>query len=157
MFRVYVLHPKKLHLLVTCLVKVYILLTWYQNQPIIVWLHTATKLVYYFYVKLRWVTCMYISYYIKYFKFYQLFYLREVRKESEYIEKLPPGKHSCMGIGRTMPDPTKSLLLEDKLEVPLGNPIPSNINDTSLLYNEYPFFYFTILLNLPSFKITILF
>jgi hypothetical protein len=45
-----------------------------------------------------------------------------------------------MGIGRTKPDPAKSLFIEDKIEVPLGIPIPSNINDTSLLYNEYPFF-----------------
>lgn len=62
-----------------------------------------------------------------------------------------------MGIGRTMPDPTKSLLLEDKLEVPLGNPIPSNVNDTTLLYNEYPFFNINILLNIPSFEVLILF
>jgi len=45
-----------------------------------------------------------------------------------------------MGIGRTKPDPAKSLFIEDKIEVPLGKPIFSNINDTSLLYNEYPFF-----------------
>jgi len=45
-----------------------------------------------------------------------------------------------MGIGRTKPDPAESLFIEDKVEVPLGKPISSNINDTSLLYNEYPFF-----------------
>lgn len=87
--------------------------------------------------------------------FINYFILREVLKESEYIEKLPPGKHSCMGIGRTMPDPTKSLLLEEKIEVPLGNPVPSNIDDTSLLYNEYPFFQMS--LNLHSFEISALF
>lgn len=141
MFRVYVLHPKKLHLQVICLVKVYILLIWYLNQLIIAWLHTATKLVYYYYVKLHWVTCMYIYYKLVFKILINCFYIkRDVRKEAEYIEKLPPGKHSCMGIGRTMPDPAKSLLIEDKLEIPLGNPIPSNINDTTLLYNEYPFF-----------------
>lgn len=64
---------------------------------------------------------------------------RDEHKQSEYIEKLPPGKHSCMGIGRTMPNPAESLFIEDKLEVPIGKPIPSNVNDTSLLYNEYPF------------------
>ncbi|XP_001947212.1 poly [ADP-ribose] polymerase [Acyrthosiphon pisum] len=58
-------------------------------------------------------------------------------KASEYIEKLPPGKHSCMGIGRTKPNPAESLFIEDKIEVPLGKPISSNINDTSLLYNEF--------------------
>lgn len=45
-----------------------------------------------------------------------------------------------MGIGRTKPDPDQSLFIEDKIEVPLGKPISSNINDTTLLYNEYPFF-----------------
>ncbi|VVC30258.1 BRCT domain,Poly(ADP-ribose) polymerase, regulatory domain,WGR domain,PADR1 domain,Poly(ADP-ribose) [Cinara cedri] len=58
-------------------------------------------------------------------------------KQSIYIEKLPPGKHSCMGIGRTMPDPTESLLIESKLEVPLGKPVPSNVDNTALLYNEF--------------------
>lgn len=67
-------------------------------------------------------------------------YVKRVEhKTSEFIEKLPPGKHSCKGVGRTMPDPSASLFIEDKIEVPLGKPIPSNINDTSLLYNEYPF------------------
>lgn len=46
-----------------------------------------------------------------------------------------------MGVGRTKPDPAESLFIEDKIEVPLGKPISSNINDTSLLYNEYPLFY----------------
>jgi len=68
------------------------------------------------------------------------YFFRDEYKASEYIEKLPPGKHSCMGIGRTKPDPAESLFIEDKIEVPLGKPISSNINDTSLLYNEYPFF-----------------
>lgn len=49
-----------------------------------------------------------------------------------------------MGIGRTKPDPAESLFIEDKIEVPLGKPISSNIDDTSLLYNEYPFFTFEI-------------
>lgn len=69
-----------------------------------------------------------------------MFVCRDEHKQSEYIEKLPPGKHSCMGIGRTMPNPAESLFIDDKLEVPLGKPIPSNVDDTSLLYNEYPFF-----------------
>lgn len=69
-----------------------------------------------------------------------MFVERIEHKRAEFIESLPPGKHSCKGIGRTMPDPSASLFIEDKLEVPLGKPIPSNIDDTSLLYNEYPFF-----------------
>ncbi|XP_050521530.1 poly [ADP-ribose] polymerase [Daktulosphaira vitifoliae] len=58
-------------------------------------------------------------------------------KKSHYIEKLPPGKHSCKGIGRTMPNPSESLFIDDKVEVPLGKPIPSDVDDTVLLYNEF--------------------
>jgi len=69
-------------------------------------------------------------------------------KNSKFIEKLPTGKHSCKGIGRTMPNPAESLYIEDKLEIPFGNPVSSDIDDTALLYNEYPFFtYMIILLN----------
>lgn len=71
---------------------------------------------------------------------------RVEHKKAEFIEKLPVGKHSCKGIGRTMPDPDASLLIEDKLEVPLGKPVPSDINDTTLLYNEYPFYAFILIL-----------
>jgi len=52
---------------------------------------------------------------------------------------LPPGKHSVMGIGRTRPNPEESIQVMDNVEVPLGKPIPSNFQDTKLLYNEYPF------------------
>ncbi|XP_050442642.1 poly [ADP-ribose] polymerase [Adelges cooleyi] len=58
-------------------------------------------------------------------------------KQSHYVEKLPAGKHSCKGIGRTMPNPAESILIDDKVEVPLGKPVPSNVNDTVLLYNEF--------------------
>lgn len=72
---------------------------------------------------------------------------RVERKNADFIEKLPAGKHSCMGIGKTKPDPAASLFVEDKVEVPLGKPVPSNIDDTTLLYNEYPFFFnFTVYL-----------
>jgi len=64
---------------------------------------------------------------------------------AEFVEKLPPGKHSCKGVGRTMPNPAASLMIEDKLEVPLGKPVPSRINDTTLLYNEYPFYTFILI------------
>lgn len=68
-----------------------------------------------------------------------LFTNRDEHKQAIYIEKLPSGKHSCMGVGRTKPNPAESLIIEDKLEVPLGKPIPSDIEDSVLLYNEYPF------------------
>lgn len=72
--------------------------------------------------------------------------LRYERKRAEYIEKLPSGKHSCMGIGRTQPDPAGSLTLKDKVEVPFGKPVSSNTSDTTLLYNEYPFLWLIVLL-----------
>lgn len=46
---------------------------------------------------------------------------------------------SCFaGLGKTTPDPSASITL-DGVEVPLGTGIPSGVNDTCLLYNEYPF------------------
>uniref|UniRef100_A0A8C9LGS4 Poly [ADP-ribose] polymerase n=1 Tax=Pavo cristatus TaxID=9049 RepID=A0A8C9LGS4_PAVCR len=40
-------------------------------------------------------------------------------------------------LGKTAPDPTATTTL-DGVEVPLGNGISTGINDTCLLYNEYP-------------------
>jgi len=51
-----------------------------------------------------------------------------------------------MGVGRTIPDPAASLIMKDKVEIPLGKPIPSNVDDTVLLYNEYPFIHLIALL-----------
>ncbi|XP_071539623.1 poly [ADP-ribose] polymerase 1 [Panulirus ornatus] len=59
------------------------------------------------------------------------------RKHADYIEKLPKGKHSTKGLGRTCPDPNQTIRLEDGVEVPLGKGISSEVNNTSLLYNEY--------------------
>lgn len=42
------------------------------------------------------------------------------------------------GLGKTTPDPSASITL-DGVEVPLGTGVPSGVNDTCLLYNEYPF------------------
>lgn len=42
-----------------------------------------------------------------------------------------------LGLGKTAPDPTATTTL-DGVEVPLGNGISTGINDTCLLYNEYP-------------------
>lgn len=44
-----------------------------------------------------------------------------------------------------MPNPAESLFIDDKVEVPLGKPIPSGVDDTVLLYNEYPFLSFNVL------------
>lgn len=41
------------------------------------------------------------------------------------------------GLGRTAPDPSAAVTL-DGVQVPLGKGAHTNIEDTSLLYNEYP-------------------
>lgn len=57
-------------------------------------------------------------------------------KKASHITKLPKGKHSVKGLGRTAPDPSATTKL-DGVEVPLGKGSTTNIEDTSLLYNEY--------------------
>lgn len=44
---------------------------------------------------------------------------------------------SFSGLGRTAPDPGAAVTL-DGVQVPLGKGVHTNIDDTSLLYNEYP-------------------
>uniref|UniRef100_A0A8C2XQF6 Poly [ADP-ribose] polymerase n=1 Tax=Cyclopterus lumpus TaxID=8103 RepID=A0A8C2XQF6_CYCLU len=57
-------------------------------------------------------------------------------KKASHISKLPKGKHSVKGLGRSAPDPSASVTL-DGVQVPLGKGANTNIDDTSLLYNEY--------------------
>uniref|UniRef100_A0A3B5L854 Poly [ADP-ribose] polymerase n=1 Tax=Xiphophorus couchianus TaxID=32473 RepID=A0A3B5L854_9TELE len=57
-------------------------------------------------------------------------------KKASHITKLPKGKHSVKGLGRTAPDPNASTTLNG-VQVPLGKGVNTNIDDTSLLYNEY--------------------
>ncbi|CAJ1078015.1 poly polymerase 1 [Seriola dumerili] [Xyrichtys novacula] len=57
-------------------------------------------------------------------------------KKASHITKLPKGKHSVKGLGRTAPDPGATYNLEG-VQVPLGKGVHTNIDDTSLLYNEY--------------------
>ncbi|XP_064103766.1 poly [ADP-ribose] polymerase 1-like [Macrobrachium nipponense] len=59
------------------------------------------------------------------------------RTSAEYVEKLPKGKHSTKGVGRTHPDPSETIKLEDGVEVPLGKGVNADVSRTSLLYNEY--------------------
>ena len=56
---------------------------------------------------------------------------------SEHIVKLPPGKHSCKGIGKTGPDPSMEKKLSDGVVVPIGNGVEDKDLDSTLLYNEY--------------------
>ncbi|XP_012872731.1 PREDICTED: poly [ADP-ribose] polymerase 1 [Dipodomys ordii] len=57
-------------------------------------------------------------------------------KHASHISKLPKGKHSVKGLGKTTPDPSASITL-DGVEVPLGPGVSSGVSDTCLLYNEY--------------------
>lgn len=48
-------------------------------------------------------------------------------------------KHYCAaGCGRTGPDPTADITLEDGTIVPVGKGTSTSVANTSLLYNEYP-------------------
>ncbi|XP_040286523.1 poly [ADP-ribose] polymerase 1 [Bufo bufo] len=57
-------------------------------------------------------------------------------KAAAHIAKVPKGKHSVKGLGRTAPDPAATVQLEG-VDVPLGKGVSTNVPDTSLLYNEY--------------------
>ncbi|XP_054618362.1 poly [ADP-ribose] polymerase 1 [Dunckerocampus dactyliophorus] len=57
-------------------------------------------------------------------------------KKASHITKLPKGKHSVKGLGRTAPESSATTTL-DGVQVPLGKGSHTNIDDTSLLYNEY--------------------
>ncbi|XP_041832319.1 poly [ADP-ribose] polymerase 1 [Melanotaenia boesemani] len=57
-------------------------------------------------------------------------------KKASHITKLPKGKHSVKGLGRTAPDPSATFTLNG-VQVPLGKGVQTNTDDTSLLYNEY--------------------
>ncbi|XP_061610330.1 poly [ADP-ribose] polymerase 1 [Phyllopteryx taeniolatus] len=57
-------------------------------------------------------------------------------KKASHITKLPKGKHSVKGLGRTAPQSSATTTL-DGVEVPLGKGANTDIDDTSLLYNEY--------------------
>jgi len=57
--------------------------------------------------------------------------------QADHITKLPAGKHSCKGLGGTGPDPSSTKTLPDGVQVPLGKPIKTGVDKSSLLYNEY--------------------
>ncbi|XP_055949257.1 poly [ADP-ribose] polymerase 1-like isoform X2 [Argiope bruennichi] len=59
------------------------------------------------------------------------------KTSSEYIEKLPEGKHSTLGMGTTIPDPMEKFYIGD-VEVPYGTPVRrTDISNSQLQYNEY--------------------
>lgn len=54
-----------------------------------------------------------------------------------YINKLPDGKHSVKGIGKTAPDPSMAHTCEDGVIIPLGKGITNDKLRSELLYNEF--------------------
>jgi poly [ADP-ribose] polymerase len=59
------------------------------------------------------------------------------RNGAEYVTKLPDGKQSTKGCGRTEPSADDKHVTPDGLEIPYGKGTSSGINASSLLYNEY--------------------
>jgi poly [ADP-ribose] polymerase 1 len=58
-------------------------------------------------------------------------------KQASFIEKLPNGKHSCKGIGKTAPDASGSHIRSDGVVIPMGKPVVDDKLRSSLLYNEF--------------------
>ncbi|ESQ37899.1 hypothetical protein EUTSA_v10028509mg [Eutrema salsugineum] len=57
---------------------------------------------------------------------------------SDYnADKLPPGKLSTKGVGKTAPNLSEAQTLEDGVVVPLGKPVDHSSSKGTLLYNEY--------------------
>jgi len=50
---------------------------------------------------------------------------------------MPKGFDSTMGLGKTQPDESEWITLGDGVVVPIGDPVPTGVNDTALLYNEF--------------------
>ncbi|XP_067018725.1 poly [ADP-ribose] polymerase 1-like [Acropora muricata] len=57
--------------------------------------------------------------------------------DADNIVKLPKGKHSVKGCGRTGPDPASDVTLKDGTVVPCGKGTKTTVSNSSLLYNEY--------------------
>lgn len=56
---------------------------------------------------------------------------------AKMITKLPSGKHSTKGIGKTSPDPSMAHTRSDGVVIPLGKPVEDKKLKSDLLYNEY--------------------
>ena len=53
------------------------------------------------------------------------------------MEKLPKGKHSTKGLGKTAPEKLEFVQWRDQIVVPCGKPVRSDVRASELLYNEY--------------------
>ncbi|CAN4093329.1 unnamed protein product [Withania somnifera] len=58
-------------------------------------------------------------------------------KAAKYMDKPPKGKHSTKGLGKTVPERSEFANWRDEVVVPCGKPVPSNVKNSELLYNEY--------------------
>lgn len=58
-------------------------------------------------------------------------------KAAKYMDKPPKGKHSTKGLGKTVPERSEFVNWRDEVMVPCGKPVPSNVKNSELLYNEY--------------------
>jgi len=58
--------------------------------------------------------------------------------EAKMISRLPKGKNSTMGLGRTQPDPEQNYVDSNGAVIPMGKGVKSGVEDsTTLLYNEF--------------------
>lgn len=62
--------------------------------------------------------------------------MHELTKAS-FIQKLPDGKYSTKGCGKTIPNPKEFHTCDDGVVVPCGKPITNETLRSDLLYNEY--------------------
>ncbi|XP_030487043.2 poly [ADP-ribose] polymerase 2 [Cannabis sativa] len=63
--------------------------------------------------------------------------MAELRTAKYDADKLPEGKLSTKGVGRTAPDLSKALCLDNGVLVPEGKPKDNPHHEGALLYNEY--------------------
>lgn len=56
---------------------------------------------------------------------------------AKMITKLPAGKHSTKGLGKTSPDPNMAHTRSDGVVIPLGKPVDNKKLKSDLLYHEY--------------------
>ncbi len=54
------------------------------------------------------------------------------------VDKLLAGKHSTKGLGRTAPTTDGHKTTEEGVVIPMGKGSSTAVDNTSLLYNEYP-------------------
>jgi len=58
-------------------------------------------------------------------------------KKPEYMDRPPEGKNSTLVLAKTVPDPTKDEIGEDKVIIPTGPGVPSGEKDVFLEDQEY--------------------